>query len=85
MQEVSRVTSRVFKNNRYTDLGKTVAATSLFVQIVLQQPLTHIFYNLDESQVSEEKHTLNIPAGDRVKAFFSLYLLFGFALFLFCL
>lgn len=36
-----------------TDLGKAVTACPLLVQIVPQQPLTHILHNLDESQVSE--------------------------------
>lgn len=39
----------------HTDLGKTVATSSFLVQIVLQQPLTHIFHDLDESEVSVER------------------------------
>lgn len=37
-----------------TDLGEAVTAGPLFVQIVLQQALTHIFHNLDESEISAE-------------------------------
>lgn len=40
-----------------TDLGEAVAAAPLFVQVVLQQPLTHIFDDLDESQISAERRT----------------------------
>lgn len=42
--------------NTQADLGEAVAAGPLLVQVVLQQPLTHILNHLDEPQVSGRRN-----------------------------
>lgn len=95
---MSRVTSRVFKNNRYTAVKHLnwqkrnrahwpwqngCCHFSLCADCTPAAFDTHFLQPRWISGLWGETHTLNIPAGDRVKAFFSLYLLLDLPFFCF--